>query len=197
MRVLLVYSSDHLPSSRIRVLQLAPHWAAHGIEPDCFKYPHTVRAKLELRRSFQNYDLVMLQKKVPSRGDGTLVWQACQAPLLFDFDDAIMYLDEPVDGSYESPRRRARFDRIIERADAVICGNAFLAGHCTEKRTLIAPSPVPHEVPQRRDRDDNGKLRVGWVGGKENLTSLEPIAGALRTVSTQTPFELVTVSDAA
>src|SRR5690606_28079136 len=95
-----------------------------------------------------------------------------------DYDDAIPFRDRPKRGSFTSRTRRTRFDRVVEMSAGVIAGNRYLASLAPDARVLIAPSPVPHEVPIR-EHQPTDRLRVGWIGLGKNLVNLEVVTGAL------------------
>lgn len=194
LRAVLVYQNAALPSSRIRIIQLAPFLEAHGVRCEVLPYPADRQAKAGLRRVWSGADVVVLQKKLPSLVDAQL-WRACPAPLIFDYDDALPFRDRTKRGSFESRTRRRRFDRIVALADGLIAGNAYLASLApVDRPTLLAPSPVPHEVPQHVQRQD--PPRVGWIGSKANLPALEALTGALRQLASRRRFELQVVADA-
>ena len=196
MRAVLVYLSDTLPSSRIRVVQAVPHLHEAGVEAQAVRYPRTSREWGALRALARDCDVVMLQKKLLGPLEARK-WRSLGRPVVFDFDDAIMFRDhEP----FLSRRRAREFRRSVGVADAVVAGNGYLRSQITgvdDLRVLVLPSPVPHQVPLRWDQPQNtGPLTLGWVGGSKNLGSLEMIAGALAEVSRGHEVVLHILSDA-
>ena len=194
MRALLVYQSPDLPSSRIRILQLAPHLSEEGWEVTLARYPRGVAQRRDLRAAMDGVDVVVVQKKLPKRL-GRMWWRRCRPPIVYDFDDAIMFRDRP---PYVSSRRRRRFEEWVLGCDGLICGNDYLAAQCppASPPRVVAPSPVPHEVPQRDEVERRSpRLQVGWVGGGKNLVSLDPVLPALRSLASTIDFDLVIISD--
>jgi len=178
LKALLVYQNEELPSSRIRIIQMAPHLEAHGISCEVIRWPDRIGDKLALGRRAKGTDIVVLQKKLPAFLDAHLL---SGAPLVFDYDDAIMFRDRPKNGSFDSRSRRIRFNRITRMSRGLIAGNRYLASFAPIDRVLIAPSPVPHEVPIKQHRE-TAKLRIGWVGLGKNLGALDmlrPVFAAL------------------
>ena len=57
------------------------------------------------------------------------------------------------------------------------------------------PSAVPHRVPQRAEHATQGRLRVGWIGGAKNLSSIKPIEEALRRAASRHDFILTIISN--
>ncbi len=190
----MVYQSDDLPSSRIRVRELAPHLVAHGFEVSIRLYPPTLAERVSLFEVAKSHDLVLIQKKLPSFVDGIL-WRRLGRSIVFDYDDAIMMRDHARDGSYESATRKKKFDRAIDLASAVVAGNEYLASFVpSTKRRLVLPTPVPHRVPVREHRAV-AELRVGWIGLGKNLGTLAPIADVLREAQRRFPFVLTVISN--
>ncbi len=192
MKALLVHRDPELPSARIRILQLAPYLEERGIACELERWPETLAAKLKLRRRGRAADVVVLQKKLPTMLDARIF---AGARLVFDYDDAIMFRDRPKNGSYESRARRVRFNRIAGMSRGLIAGNRYLASFAPHDRVIIAPSPVPHEVPRRKHRDVDC-LRIGWVGMGRNLGTLDALRPALTALAERIPFVLAVISNA-
>ncbi len=191
LKVLMIYQDAALPSSRIRIIQLAPYLEKLGIQ--CTLMPYTRWTCLKAR----HYDAVILQKKLLSFWDYCL-WKRVKTPIYFDFDDAIFLRDTPKAGSYHSATRRRRFKRMLRLVNHVVAGNEYLTGHCaaTHASVHIIPSPVPHNVPQRQHEQPNTyPIKLGWLGTAGNLHMLQAILPQLEKVYPHTPFELHIMSD--
>jgi hypothetical protein len=189
VRALLIYQDPELPSSRIRILQLAPHLESRGITCELIRWPDRLSDKLRLRASLAQYDVVVLQKKLLTLLDAQLL---SSARLIFDFDDAIMFRDRPKHGTYDSRARRIRFNRMVKKSRGMVAGNRYLADQAAHPRILIAPSPVPDQVPQRQ-HSEREPLRVGWVGLGRNLAALDPLRPAFEALAGR--IELVIISN--
>jgi glycosyltransferase involved in cell wall biosynthesis len=196
MRVLFVQREPSLASARIRIQGLAPYLQELGASCTAAVHPSGPAALRALFSAHRDADVVVLQKKLPTLVDGW-AWRTCRAPLVFDYDDAIPFRQEPRGGSYESVTRRRRFDRACALADAFTCGNDYLASLCNApgKPLLVAPSPVPLDVPRVSSADRPGPSRVGWIGAPGNLDSLRAIAPALREISRRRDLVLVVISE--
>ncbi len=197
MKLLLLPLDPGLASSRLRIVELAPHLEARGIECDVETYPRTFGAQRALRRRASEYDAVVVQKRLPSRFEAG-PWRVTGVPCLFDFDDALPFRQRPKHGSHESATRRRRFARILRLADAFVCGNANLATLVgeTNKPVEVIPTAVPVDVPRHEHLAEPAPLRVGWIGGQGNLEDLERLRGPLAAVARTHPLELVVISDA-
>lgn len=199
MKVLSIYQNEKMPSSRIRILQMAPWLRQLGITIDTSVYPESWTERRTLMKRSSDYDLVWLQKKLPSALD-LIFWKRLKTPIIFDFDDAISFRQTPKKGSYESHSRQKKFVAIVQIASGVTCGNNYLkslAAPFNSAPTLIYPSAVPVDVPVHNyDELAHRKPIIGWIGGKGNLHSLESIAEMLVQAYTSTPFILRVISDA-
>lgn len=197
MKALFVHRESSLPSARVRVQRLVPHLRGLGIECEMVSHPSGPLALRTLLSSARDVDVVVLQKKLLSLAAGW-AWQACDPPFVFDFDDAIFFRDRPRAGSFESATRRRRFERTCRLADAFTCGNDYLASFCADrgKPVLVAPSPVPLDVPRAQPAARHGPVRIGWLGAPGNLDALRVLAPALRDLAGSRRFVLVVISEA-
>lgn len=201
LRLLAVYLDAQLASSRVRVIELAPHLAARGVRVTLAPYPHGRSARRALRRDARAADLVLIQKKLASALEAWR-WRRLGRPVVFDFDDAVSLRQRPRSGSHGSADRARRFRRALVQASAVIAGNEHLAGLARaalgshERPLLVAPSAVSFPVPAREHGSGTGVPRVGWIGARGNLGELEALLPALARVQARTPFELVVIADA-
>ncbi len=196
MNLLCVYQGRDMPSSRIRVLDMLPRLEEHGVSAHAVPYPKRLWDLRRVVAGAADFDLVWLQKRLPSPAH-RLFWRRLRTPLAFDFDDAICFRKDPKRGSYHSRTRQGRFRRVLELSCAATCGNDYLASLIPGNGlpVLVYPSPVPADVPQRAYAAASGPLRLGWIGGGGNLSSLEQIAPALRRVHRERPFTLTVISD--
>ncbi len=197
MKILAIHPGADLPSARIRVVQMAPYLARLDARVQCVKYPKKLRERRDVVRSMRAADIVFMHYRLPTLLDAVL-WRGCKTPIVFDFDDAILYRQTPKNGSFESSTRSSRFARILRRADAFSCGNRYLEsliGHTT-KPIHITPTPVPLDVPQRGPGSPTGPVRIGWIGGRGNLDSLEKLSGSLARLSNEHEIELAVIADA-
>src|SRR6266403_2150892 len=115
MALHLLYEKAHTASTRIRLVEMAPHLEARGIACRVVAYPRGARAR-----------------------------RALPAPRIYDFDDAVMWgRRRGLRGAWTRRQRSAGFARALACADAATCGNSFLAAQCGDLPTAIVPSAVP------------------------------------------------------
>lgn len=199
MKILCIYQSPNMPSSRIRILQMLPWLEGQGVQADHQAYPETSGERREMFRRISHYDLVWLQKKMPNFFE-SIAWKRCTVPVVFDFDDAICFRKDPKNGSYNSVSRMRKFKAVLSSASGITCGNRYLASLASQQTAsplMIYPSPVPTDVPVRNYSIEGDDRRVlGWIGGRGNLDSLASIATELADLNRLHPFSLKVVSDA-
>lgn len=184
------------PSARIRVHQMTPHLARHGIELEVFPFPKGFAEGRRLRRELARADMVLVHKELPTFARG--LWlRRLHRPLIFDFDDAVFLRKRLRKGTYASLHRMRRFRRMLSIYDAVIAGNEFLAAQCRDAGLplLVAPSPVPTDVPLMGARAPGAVPRIGWIGLATNLAYLRPLHGVLRELARRRDYRLVVISD--
>jgi len=118
--------------------------------------------------------------------------------LLFDFDDALP-LRDTAGGATPSRTRVERFRAIVEAADAVSCGNAYLADLAERagRRATVLPTvvevgdgPLPSEPPVPPHV-------LGWIGSRATLPYVETATVELAAVVAMgNPFRLRIIADA-
>jgi glycosyltransferase involved in cell wall biosynthesis len=191
----LVYEKAHTASTRIRLLQMAPHLEARGFACQVLAYPRDDRARRELRESLAPGDVVMIYRTQPTRSEMRF-WRALPASRIYDFDDAVMLgRHRGLKGVWTRRRRAAGFARALASVDAATCGNAFLAAQCGALPTAIVPSAVPLDVPLHAPRATATPFRVGWVGKDTNLRYVREVGPALAELARRIPLEVVCVSN--
>lgn len=139
---------------------------------------HWLRAKL------QRFDVVFIDREIFDAEDFAMEqrFRDCCGRLVIDLDDAVFL------------RYPDKFQRLMQMADLVVCGNRFLIQKVEGVAARIA------HVPTCVDMDDyaaratpscsNSTPVVGWMGTAGNLKYLEVAAQALRVVSRQHDFQL-------
>jgi glycosyltransferase involved in cell wall biosynthesis len=179
-----------MPSSRVRVLNLLPY--LKGLEFKVAPYPQNIWERFKLFKSLRSFDLVFLQKKMPTVFEAFLL-RKCSKKLIFDFDDAI-YVRH--DGK-ESFTRKARFESIAKRSDLIIAGNRILAEEARKynKNVAILPSAVRvSNIPIKNYEFKNDRLIIGWIGTAINLPHLKLVEPVLIKLSEEFPIELRIIS---
>lgn len=178
----------NVPSARLRVRQLIPALADHGIRLTEFTsrlgaYPRGARwtrpawvtasiaANLPAVARSHRYDVTLLQREMISTRATLERWTG--RPRVFDVDDSI-HLHR--DG------RAAR--RIAEGSDVVVCGNRHLARvyAAWNDRVEVLPTAVDVDHYRAGSRPEGRQASICWVGTSSNAPYLEGIEPALEGV---------------
>jgi glycosyltransferase involved in cell wall biosynthesis len=193
--VLFLIQGQDMPSSRVRVLNLLDGLKARNWQIKCIEYPKKFADKINTFRSFRDFDIIYLQKKLPSVFDTFLI-RFFAKKLVFDFDDSI-FLKHENSKKKSSFSGRVKFRRIVSASDRIVAGNRILAGFALElnKNVSIIPSVVNTDVPHKDNYETKKDVfTVGWVGGNINLTQLELLEDVLCRLSQKIPLELAVIS---
>ncbi|UFS68642.1 glycosyltransferase family 4 protein [Geomonas sp. RF6] len=195
-KLLMLYQDPRLPSSRVRVLNLAAELASHGFQVENAAYPRTAKERARLFTTLPQYDVVFLQKKLLRSWEFALL-RHLSRKLVFDFDDAI-YMRDDSHADPISRTRERRFNRTVRHADLVVAGNPTLAAVASHfgRRVAVVPSAVPVAGVPVKEWGGTGHPRViGWVGGGGNLHHLAMISPALQEVASEFDLELRVLSN--
>ena len=183
----LVESADHV-CARYRLRAFAPALAAAGHALDLHELPRDLWGRLTVARSLRDADAVILQRKLLSRPEVTLLKRTVRR-LWYDVDDAVWMRDSYSARGFDSRKRLGRFRATVRAAEAVVAGNAYLAGHATDAgapAAWVIPTCVDvHKYPMARHDRDGAQLV--WVGSSATLRGLEAVTPLLNAVGEQVP----------
>ena len=186
----LVESPDHVCCRyRLRAFQPLLERAGHTLT--LLPLPRSVWSRWRLFRSLCAYDAVILQRRLLSRSETTLLRRHAQR-LLFDFDDALWLRDSQSSKGFESRRRRNRFRFIVCSCDAVIGGNSFLSENAARwagaQRCTVIPTCVDNaRYPLARHSSPPGSAELVWVGSASTLRGLERARPILEALGREVP----------
>lgn len=202
MKILFLSSGSRVPSSRFRILPYVSHFRAAGHQcvlaesfPQKYDYfpwigfrpsqllKRGVRWWHWLRAKLSSFDVVYIDREIfdDPTTDAEARFRACCRRMVMDFDDAVFL------------RNPEKFDRLLDMADLVVCGNRFLVERVQLKndRTLLIPTCVDlNDYSVRPSAAERSRPVVGWMGTTGNLKYLSVAAEGLRTVARETDFEL-------
>lgn len=144
----------------------------------------------------RNYDLIMVQREAMFFGPAFfehLFHLIGKTPLILDLDDAtyISYVS-PTYGKLGSFFKFfGKTDKLITRADAVICGNRFIADYVEKKGTKAVIVPTVVDTNEFCPAEKINKIPViGWVGTHSTFPSIASLFPVLRELSKEFDFTL-------
>ncbi len=134
-----------------------------------------------LRARLTGFDIIFIDREIFDNAttDAEERFRQCCRKLVLDLDDAVFL------------RHPQKFDRLLNMADLVVCGNRFLIEKVqpNNDRTLLIPTCVDMIDYEMRDASGGGRPVVGWMGTTGNLKYIDVVAEALRTVARDVEFE--------
>lgn len=184
----LVEAADHV-CCRYRLAAFRPALEAAGHTLTLTPLPRGLFARARLFHSLRAFDLVVLQRKLLTRVELSLLRRAARR-LLFDFDDAVWLRDSYSSRGLHSARRQRRFVRTVRAADLVFAGNRFLAEQAERfaRPGVVSVLPTcvePNSYPLAEHRP--GPLRLVWVGSASTLRGLQQARPMLDAVAAAVP----------
>lgn len=184
-----------LASSRIRVVNLLPELQKNGIHTEVINYPRSIFNKIGLLKQLRQFDIIFLQKKLPTPVEVQLIrWNSNK--LIYDFDDAIYYKDDNHQ-ELESKSHFLKFKYLIQHVDMVITGNRILSDYTAQfnKNVVIIPSSVEtRNIPLKNFGENHERFIIGWVGSQGNLHHLQRLSSVLQKLSREYPIQVNIVS---
>lgn len=189
MHVLAINIGDQTcASSYYRIWQFQAPLHEAGIQLEAVS-----AAEFDGRRPVQDYDCLIIQKKLFSLGKVRAFRRAAKM-LVFDLDDAVWAEHRRKRGRIRRQLMRWRVNRrlkaICRCADICTVANEVIAAKLREwgAHVEIVPMALDESVWRPRDRENAGnRVRVGWAGAPGNLKYLRAIAPALVEVQREFP----------
>jgi glycosyltransferase involved in cell wall biosynthesis len=128
------------------------------------------------------FGAVLLHRKTLTAWDAWCLGR--QKPLIYDFDDAIMYQARAPDDPH-GPRLR-RFRRTVRRAALVIAGSPVLAEHAMQAGArltrVLATGLDIRRYPRPQSYGGAGPVRLVWIGTRSTLKQLEEVRPVLEAI---------------
>lgn len=188
--------TEVLASSRVRVYQYLPFLedagircfvmsmvrkpAVAGMKPSFWKGIRILMGRIVKYLKIGYYclvcDVVLIQKVLFPVWRQNLI-RLLNRNLVFDFDDAI-YLSGPLEALHRKGVREERVCHLLRicRCVIVCCEHLRSYSRPHNQNILMITGPVDCEryVP-RKQREENGKLIIGWIGTPNTTPYLEPL----------------------
>jgi glycosyltransferase involved in cell wall biosynthesis len=185
MKILVIISNPERASFRQRVAVHLEYLRSEGISTKVLKLPPSPLQRRNLFQQAGDYDCVLLHKKALNYLDAKRL-RKYSKKIIYDFDDAIMYsAQEP---EKVSRKRQNAFQRTACLADMIIAGNSYLAEQAKKfnKKVEILPTSLDTKAYNIRQTSQNdGKIRLVWIGSKSTLRYLEEIRPALEEIGSR------------
>jgi glycosyltransferase involved in cell wall biosynthesis len=182
MKLLIITNNPNRASFRQRIEVYLDTLRENDINCEVVRFPPGSLARRKLLKQSKDFGSVFLHKKRLNPLDA--FWLRRNGPkVIYDFDDAVMYNDK-YPGKF-SRRRRKSFERTVKLADMVIAGNEYLAEHALKLNQKVKILPTGLDVNAYRCEGklkNDGKVRLGWIGGKSTLSYLASLRPVLEQI---------------
>ena len=183
--LLLAERDERAASSRCRVFQYVEPLRAHGVEA---RVVAGMPPWSELWRAGEA-DVVLVQKRALPASRLAMLRARARA-VVFDLDDATWLRRDARERIRPARRwRRIRLEGTVRLADGLAAGNQYLADWMRglNRVATLAVIPTPIDPARYAGVAGGGGLRVGWVGGRDNLRSLKLVEPALARLAKRHP----------
>lgn len=185
MNLLILTNNPNRASFRQRIAIYQNYLGANGINCEVVRIPSASLARQRLFRQAAKHDGVFLHKKGLNFIDAFFLPKYSKK-IIYDLDDAIMYKDKFPERA--SRVRFRRFARSAKLADMVITGNSYLAEHASRFNRNVVVLPTGLDINAYKVQtsfQNDGKIRLVWIGSRSTLKYLAEIKPALEQIGTQ------------
>jgi glycosyltransferase involved in cell wall biosynthesis len=205
---LTLHPPGRAPSQRYRLEAFVPSFAAQGLDVEMANamsledergfYGTGLRRKAtaalrafgrrlwSVRPRRRKPDVIFVQREAFFLFNDWSEWLASlQAPLVFDFDDAIwIHAVSEANRRFAFLKNVSKIPRIVARAHTVIAGNAYLGAwaHTHNANVHIVPTCVDTDVWTDAPRSTTGPVVIGWCGSPSTIEHFKTVLPALRQV---------------
>jgi len=140
-----------------------------------------------LRAWLSRYDVVYVEREIfdDATSDMEARFRSVCRRMVLDIDDGV-FLRQP-----------EKFDRLVPRADLVVCGNRFLQERLASlnANTVVVPTCVDMDFYDSRSAaEPHVRPVVGWMGTTGNLPYLAEASMGLRRAAADIDFDLKLVT---
>ena len=161
-----------------------------------FSLANSVFRRVSEISKVRRYDALLVQREAMFLGPAVFEWifrKFGNLPMVLDLDDAT-YI------SYQSPtygkigsflKFFGKTDKLIRRAQVVICGNRFIAEYVESKgaRAVVIPTVVDTDVFCPVEKN-NAPPVIGWIGTHSTFPFLESVFPVLQRLAEKHEFVL-------
>jgi glycosyltransferase involved in cell wall biosynthesis len=179
VRILGLYQDPEHVCFRYRLRAFRPFLEQAGHEVRFRGWPRWWLFDAGFHQEIEQADVVIVQRRLLSAWQLHRVRRAARV-LIFDFDDAVFLRDSFARRGPDCERRRRRFARMVQSADAVVAGNLFLREQALAwtlpERVWLVPTCLDlDEYPPAAHSAGMPASQLVWIGSGSTLRGLERI----------------------
>lgn len=142
------------------------------------------------------YDLALVQREAAFFGPAIFEWlfqKIGKVPMVLDLDDAtyVRYVSPSYGQIGSLLKFFGKTDKLIERAEIVICGNRFIAEYVESRsaRSVVIPTVVDTEKFYPTEKDNKTPV-IGWIGTHSTFAFVEKLFPVLERLAKKHDFVL-------
>jgi glycosyltransferase involved in cell wall biosynthesis len=168
----------------------------NGILKKALGLAEPVAARFGKLFEIKKYDLVFVQREAMIFGPAIFEWlykNIGQKPVILDLDDAtyVRYVSPTYGRVGSFFKFFGKTDNLIKRADAVICGNRFIAEHVESLGTKSVVIPTVVDTDKFCPIEKNNAVPVfGWIGTHSTFPFLRSLFPVLEKLAEKHKFVL-------
>ena len=168
----------------------------NGILKKALGLAEPVAARFGKLFEIKKYDLVFVQREAMIFGPAIFEWlykNIGQKPMILDLDDAtyVRYVSPTYGRVGSFFKFFGKTDNLIKRADAVICGNRFIAEHVESLGTKAVVIPTVVDTDKFCPVERNNEVPVlGWIGTHSTFPFLRSLFPVLEELAKKHKFVL-------
>ncbi len=187
LRLLIVSHNPQCASFRQRFGVYLPILEAAGIRCEVAVLPDDPIRRLWLYVQSGRFDGLVWHKKTINPIDAFFL-RRYAPPMMYNFDDAVMFSDKHPDR--DSPTHRRRFIRTLRLADRVLVGSRYLAEQAKPYHSKVDILPLGLDVGRYAvsvDKPTDRCIRLVWIGSKSTLGYLKNLVPVFETLARRYP----------
>jgi glycosyltransferase involved in cell wall biosynthesis len=183
--------STFLNSEQFREL-----YSAKGVSRKALAMLPSIFRRITETFGLQKYDVILVQREAMLFGPAIFEWlyqKVGKLPLVLDLDDAtyVSYVSPSYGKTGSFLKAFGKTDKLIKRADLVICGNRFIAEHVAEigSKAVVIPTIADPEKFTPAEKK-NEKTVIGWIGTHSTFPFLQRIVPVFERLAEKHSFLL-------
>jgi glycosyltransferase involved in cell wall biosynthesis len=164
-----------------------------------FELVRPVAGRFAKLLEIKKYDLIFVQREAMIFGPAIFEWlyqKVGQRPMILDLDDAtyVRYVSPTYGRTGSFFKFFGKTDNLIKRAEAVICGNRFIAEHVESLGTKAIIVPTIVDTDRFCPVKKNNRVPVlGWIGTHSTFPFLRSLFPVLEKLAERHTFILKVV----
>jgi glycosyltransferase involved in cell wall biosynthesis len=183
MRIVGLYQRPGHVCFRYRLQAFLPYFEKAGHEVQFRGWPRWWMFDAAFLGELRAADVVVVQRRLLPAGQLQRVRRSARV-LVFDFDDAVFLRDSFARRGSGCERRLQGFARMVQAADTVVAGNAFLCDQALQwtgsERVRLVPTCLDFERYSLAEHArEKATTQLVWIGSASTLRGLEKIGNWL------------------